>query len=122
MELAPATNDRPLRRWQQILFLAIFVPSFLVVGIGCAVIAEIVVRLVHLSLVYGIQPVVEGRVYFASTKPELIVSNGDHLTGINHGWHFIAIPALWLSLWFGLIFLAMRFAGRLLKWKWRMRE
>ncbi len=119
MEPDPATTPAPLRWWQQAILFAIYLPCFLVVVIGSAIISQTVVRFVHLSLVYGLRPVAEGRIFFASTKPELVVSNGDTLYGLHYGWHFISIVVLWFSLVFGFRFLVNKLSGnRLLKWKW----
>ena len=105
------------------LAVAIFVPCFFIVTIGLALVSEVTVNFVHLSLVYGVEPVVQGPIYFASMKPGLIVSNGDHLTGISHGWHYVAIPALWFSLIFGLLFLIRKLTGgRFPKWSWDREE
>lgn len=112
-------NGSPRRWWQQILYYAIFFPSFLIVLSILALLSQIVVEFVHLSLVYGVEPVVEGRIYFSSIKPELIVSNGDHLSGFSHGWHFVAIVVLWFSVIFGIAFVVRKLTGdRLIKWKW----
>jgi len=70
---------------------------FFTVIFGLAYAAENLVKALHLALLYGIEPVVSGSVYFETTKPNLIVSNGDRLSR-GHLWcHTLSLVSLWLG-------------------------
>lgn len=82
---------------------AILIPSFLLIGGATALFSEVSVKFIHLAFVYGIQPVADGTIFFESTKPGLLVSNGDRLEGAHVFWHFFGV----LVLWFGPFFLLL---------------
>ena len=90
--------------------VAVGVPLFLLIVVSLIMLATVIVDFVHLSLVYGIEPVASGQIYFKSTKQELIVSNGDILYGQSGAYHIVLV-SLWLGSFFGLAYRFRRFVG-----------
>ncbi len=73
------------------------------------------VNAIHLAILYGVEPVVSGQIYFTSTRPELIVSNGDHLTSVQKFLRAGAVAILWLPSCLAVALALGTFAARRLR-------
>jgi hypothetical protein len=94
--------------WKRFRLFACVVPIFLIIGALTGVLAEVSVNFAHLALVYGVQDVASGKIWFASTKPGLLVSNGDTLTGFHVFAHFVATALMWFGPFIGVMLLVAR--------------
>lgn len=88
---------------------------FFTVIFGLAYAAESVVKAGHLALLYGISTVATGDIYFETTKPGLIVSNGDRLSRFHLWCHTLSLVSLWVGACLIAFFGASACLGRIVK-------
>jgi hypothetical protein len=87
--------------------------------VGLAVVVETLVSVIHLAMLYGIEPAFSGEIYVTSTKPALLASNGDRLPGCHDAIRFVVIAGTWVPLCVAIGMGLGKLAKRLLPQQWR---